>query len=186
MLLVFLLLNAFEYSSCERFNIVPSPDSPCPGEFTGEPCLTFQQYVANPSLSSNIVLELHPGNYRLESRLSVSSIDSFTIRANISVMITCNHLYDPFNFDGLQQIHVSNITFVGCRMHLQSITNAIFERNSFSYIAAYSSSVLIRQCNIRAIHGSSSNFVIEQTAFRNNYYPYSCCGGGRAIHAYIQ
>ena len=43
------LVNALQYSSCERFNIVPSPDSPYPGEFTEDPCLNLQQYVANPS-----------------------------------------------------------------------------------------------------------------------------------------
>ena len=58
-MVLLLLLNALQYSSCERFNIVPSPDSPCPGEFTGEPCLTLEQYVTNPSLSSNITFELH-------------------------------------------------------------------------------------------------------------------------------
>ena len=196
-LVLAILLNVIQYSSCERFNIIPSPDSLCPGEFTGEPCLTFQEYIANPSLSSNIVFELHPGNYRLVSQLSVSNINSFTMRANTSATVTCNQpLYDPFNFNGLQQIHVSGITFAGCRMELRSITNATFERNSFSghtsccssgaSLYAYSSSVLIRQCIISnsrpyngALYGSDSNFVIEQTAFRNNY---SCCSSGSAIY----
>ena len=206
MFLVFLLLNAVEYSRCERFNIVPSPDSPCPGEFTGEPCLTLQQYVANPSLSSNITFELHPGNHRLDSQLAVRNINSFMMRANVSAVVTCNQqLGGPFSFYRLQQVHVSGVTFVGCRMGLEYITNATVERNSFvnratccPYGAAlfvqYTSSVLIRQCIISnnrvgsrgAIYGYRSNyFAIEQSSFRNNYYPYSCCSRGRGVAIYV-
>ena len=70
------------------------------------------------------------------------------------------------------------------------ITNATIERNSFvnrtyccssgAVLYSSSSSVLIRQCIVSnnrvrwgAIYGSQSTFVIEQTAFRNNY-PYCC------------
>ena len=74
-----LVSSTIQYSSCERFNIVPSPDSSCPGEFTGDPCLTLEQYVANPSLSSNITFELQPRNHRLDSQLSVQRINSFTM-----------------------------------------------------------------------------------------------------------
>ena len=195
-----LTINAVQYSSCERFNIVPSPDSPCPGEFTGEPCLTLQQYVANPSLSSYITFELHPGNHRLSSQLSVSNINSFTMRANTSATVVCSQqLHDPFYFNRLQQIHVSGITFVGCRMELYDIMNATVERNSFvnrtlcclagAALYAQYSSVMIRLCIISnnsvsrgAIYGDRSTFIIEQTTFKINY-PH-CCGNryGGAIY----
>ena len=216
--ILFLLLNAIEYSSCERFNIVPSPGSPCPGEFTGEPCLTLQQYVANPSLSSNITFELQPGNHRLDSQLQVQNINSFIMRANTTATVTCRQLDRMFYFNRLQQVHVSGITFVGCRMYLwyvtnatlersitfdsrmelQYVTNATVERSSFfdgrcceaALIVYHSSSVLIRQCivsNFRsptgAIYGYNSNFIIEQAAFRNNFYPYyGCCSNSGAIY----
>ena len=202
MFLVFLLLNAVhvEYSRCERFNIVPSPDSPCPGEFTGEPCLTLQQYVANPSLSSNITLELHPGNHQLDSQLSVSTINLFTMRAYTSATVTCNQeLYEPFYFYRLQQVHVSGITFISCRMHLQYTTNAILETSSFvnrtrccaSGAALYveHSTIVIRQCfisNNRMRRGAiysyrSPTLLIEKTTFIINY-PSHCCNYGRALH----
>ena len=199
---LFLLMNAVQYSSCERFNIVPTPDSSCPGEFTGEPCLTLEQYVANPSLSSNITFELHPGNHSLNSQLSVSNINSFTMRANTSATVICNQQLDTtFYFNRLQQIHVSGITFVGCRMYLRYITNATFERSLFvnrsrccrSGVAlnVQYSSVLLRLCTISnnrvdngAIYGYRSTFMIEQTVFKNNYYPYTCCSNryGGAIY----
>ena len=201
--ILLLLLNAVQYSSCERFNIVPSPDSPCPGEFTGEPCLTLDQYVSNPSLSSNIIFELHAGNHRLDSQLRLSSINSFMMLANTSATITCNQQFSqPFYFNGLQQVHISDIIFAGCRMELNSITNATFERNSFmdrtrccatgAALYTSSSSVLIRQCIISnnrvysgAIYGHRTTFIIDQTTFRNNYYPYyGCCSNthGSAIY----
>ena len=118
---VLLLVSAVQYSSCERFNIVPSPDSPCPGEFTGEPCLTLQQYVANYSLrSSNITFEMQPGNHRLVFQLRMSYINLFTMRTNTSATVSCSQqLSEPFYFNRLQQIHVSGITFIGCRMNMQ-------------------------------------------------------------------
>jgi hypothetical protein len=102
-MLFLVLLNTIQYSSCERFNIVPSPDSPCPGEFTGEPCLTLQQYVANPSLRSNITLEVHPGNHSLDSELRVRNINSFIMRANASATVT-RMLSDLEFYDDLVQV----------------------------------------------------------------------------------
>ena len=97
-----LLVKIVQYSSCERFNIVPSPDSSCPGEFTGEPCLTLQQYVANPSLSSNITFELYPGNHHLDSQISVSNINSFKMSTSTSSTVICNQqLSQPFYFNQL-------------------------------------------------------------------------------------
>ena len=125
------------------------------------------------------------------------------MRANSSAIITCSQqLYWPFYIYQLQQIHISGITFAGCRMELCYITNELIERNSFVNRTRYSasgaalnvqdSSVLIRLCvisNNNVYNGTvyglySSNFIIEQTTFRENYYQYTgCCGTyGRAIY----
>ena len=90
--------------------------------------------MANPSLSSNITLEFCPGNHCLNSQLSVSNINTFTMVANAAVTVTCNQqlqLYEPFYFRRLQQVYVSGITFIGCGMVLQYITNGTVERSSF-------------------------------------------------------
>ena len=114
------------------------------------------------------------------------------MRANSSAIVTCSQqLYQPFYFNQLQQIQVSGITFVGCRMELRYITNVLIERNLFVNRTSYrccasgaalyvqTSSVLIRLCVISnnrvhdgAVYGLySSNFIIEQITFRENYYP---------------
>ena len=206
---VFLLSTAVQYCSCERFNIIPTADSPCPGEFTGEPCLTLQQYVANPSLSSNITLELHSGNHRLDSQLSAADINSFTMRANATATVNCSQYlqsasYYWFSLERAQQLHVSGITFIGCRVYLNRVTNATFVRNSFVnrtrccatggvlYIQSCTS-VTITQCNISnnrvyygAIYGSRINsFTVEESNLNNNYYPYSSSSShGGAIYYY--
>ena len=51
------------FASEEQFYIVISPDSPCPTREQGEPCLTLEQYAANPSQRSTVTLVLEPGNH---------------------------------------------------------------------------------------------------------------------------
>ena len=130
---LFLLNNAVQFASCTRLNIIPSLDSPCPSQFTGEPCNTLQQYVANSSsFSHNITLEIHPGQHHLNSRLSVSNTNSFIMRAvtvNTASVICSQFSY--FSFNRLQHVFISNVTFIGCRMNLNTMMNTTFVRNSF-------------------------------------------------------
>ena len=65
--------TVFYQGLCERFYIVASPGSPCPGELTGEPCITLQQYVSTPSHSANVTLILQPGDHDLNSDLIAES-----------------------------------------------------------------------------------------------------------------
>ena len=70
-----------------RFFIVPSQDSPCPGEFTGDPCFTLSQYTRlahsiNPEgvVGNDVILDLQPGIHRTDlSSLSMSEIKSFVM-----------------------------------------------------------------------------------------------------------
>lgn len=83
-LTVLLLLdNTVLYVSCDKINIIPTPDSPCPGAARGEHCFTLQQYcdIANLSLSPNTTLKFYPGNHYMDSKLFVSKVTSFTMKA---------------------------------------------------------------------------------------------------------
>ena len=84
--IVLLVSFTVHYGDCVRFIVVPSVDTPCPGEFTGESCITLQQYIANPS-SSDVTLELQPGNHQLDSQLVASSIGSFIMTANTTASL---------------------------------------------------------------------------------------------------
>ena len=198
--LLLLSVNAVEYSSCERIYVIPSLDSACPGELTGEPCFTLDEYVANPSLSSNIALKLWPGIHHLNSQLSVSNISSFVMSANTSATVVCSQEY---YFSQLQQVHVSRITFIGCRMTLRHVTNVTFEKNTFmngsicdkhefedgAALNVRYSLVLVSQCIFSnnlgyksgAIYSNASIITVEQTAFLKNSIC-TCCDSGAAIY----
>ena len=170
-----ILLNAVQHSSCERFNIVPSPDSPCAGELTGEPCLTLEEYVANLSLSSNttfegnysqqssnVSLNFHPGTHHLHSQLVISNIYSFTVEANTTetVIVLCREarIYDSFHLIQLHLVHISDIAFIGCSVNLQSTFNATILRSSF----------INRTTSGEALHISDTSVLIEQCTISNN------------------
>ena len=116
LLLLLLLSNTAQNVNCVRFIIVPSVDTPCPGEFTGEPCITLQQYIANPS-RSDITLELQSGNHQLDSQLAASGINSFTMSTTTSASVTCSQQLQGNSFrwlslNRLQNVYISGITFL--------------------------------------------------------------------------
>ena len=61
---------------CSEITILQSATSDCPGELTGELCLTLEQFVSNPffsSQSSEIVLSMQSGRYDLSTDFLISS-----------------------------------------------------------------------------------------------------------------
>ena len=164
----------------EMFYIVTSSDSPCPGIVIGEPCLTLQQYASNPSLSSNVTLELESGNHNLlDSTLEVLNIASFKIIAN-EATIRCSENSGYIRINSVQEVYISGITFVDCGSSTQgaknfilkdsnilnstfsvrSTTNAVFTRCSFSFRGQYglffdSTSTLVEMCTFSdiVVHG---------------------------------
>ena len=155
---LFLLSNAIWYASCERFIIIPSPDSPCPRELMVDSCITLQQYIASPSISSNITLDLQPGDHHLNSLLSASNIDSFMMRASTTATVFCNQSF-YFNFYQLQHVYINGITFKRCRINMNYITNAIVERNSF---------VNMSICCYNILSISQSSIEVKDCKFENS------------------
>ena len=148
--------SAFPHIGCERFNIEPSPNSPCPGEFD---CLTLQQYAINPSLSSNITLELQPGDHSLDSLLFLLNTNSLEIRAISTASVLCSpSAY--FSFTNLRQIIISGVTFIDCKMNLLFITNSLIVRSSFTKMTGY------RCCTILKCRWTSLQ--IDHCIFSNN------------------
>ena len=189
---VFLLSFAIHYADCVRFTIVPSVDTPCPGEFTGESCITLQQYIVNPS-SSDVTLELQPGNHRLDSQLTASSITSFTMIANTTATVTCNQPLQRYaewltlNLNNVQNVYIRGINFSSCRLELRRINNVLLVGNSFTdyneivynaVVKISRSSARIDQCIFMNntgslyghVHGSFSNIVISDSTFTDHYY----------------
>ena len=133
--LVILLLSVeFSTVSCDTFYIVTSPSSPCPGEYIGVPCLTLQQYASNPSQSENITLLIEPETYELATVLTVSDGYNFTM-SSTNATVTCTSATAKFEFNRVENIHISGMTFQGCRngavIQMSTVTQVDIIGNTF-------------------------------------------------------
>ena len=105
-----LLLHSTEIVQSVRFFIVPSQDSPCPGEFTGDPCFTLAQYNRLSNINPerviqgrDVTLDLQPGIHRTDlNSLSISEISSFVLTGTNTT----------FNCEGRPQLLLSSIADV--------------------------------------------------------------------------
>ena len=198
-----LLSNSIQHAatSSDEINIIPAPDSPCPGASKGEPCFTLQQFIANhTAFSANTTLKFYPGNHLMDSQLSISYVNSFAMWAIKTATIFCRQPYGRYLFRFLEvnTVQISGITFNGCRLYLKnSGTGSVTTIIKSSFInktkccstgggvlaissSGQASSVLIKQClfsnnteGIGVIHDFSHNLTVDQCTFKNNYDSYS-------------
>lgn len=136
-LLLVILFTTVQYASPERFFVVTKPGDPCPGKFTGEPCLTITQFVSgsytrflsNPSLASDITLDLQQGEHQITNFYDflVRNMDSFALRATSTVILDCKSGY--FNISNVQRVQISGIKFINCYKNIviKSVTQLTFE-----------------------------------------------------------
>ena len=196
---VILLSVEFHTASCDTFYIVPTPNSHCPGEFTGVPCLTLQQYASNPSQSQNITFLVEDGTYNLSTILTVSNGYNFTMTST-NATVVCTSSTAQFTFDTVENVHISGMTFQRCRnsngaIRMSSIMRANIENsffiedgdlyNSFSGgIYIISSTVSFSNCRFQnnqayrggAIYARTSHIAINGSTF--NYNRAYSDGGG--------
>ena len=184
--IIFLLFITSHPATCETFHIIPSADSPCPGNLTGEPCITlsqyirgeYRQYTSNPT---EINLEFQPGRHTpvyIYNILFASQLVSFRMKSVNSTEIYCpaNLL---FRVNHVQNVHISGIHFIRCRYQIESVMNLTLEESSFSQVsyldALYirSSSATIKGCSFTsnhnmALHTDNSSVIIDYSTFFNN------------------
>ena len=187
--------------SCDTFYIVTvtSPSSPCPGEYIGVPCLTLQQYASNPSQGQNITFLVEPGMYNLSTVLTVSDGYNFTI-SSTNATVTCTSPTARFEFNGVENVHISGMTFKGCRSRaavqmsrvtMANIMESSFSDNqgncsqaSYSIITIYASNFCTNgrggYYTGRAIYVSYSKLIINKSFFNTNIANYD---HGGAIYA---
>ena len=111
---VVLIFACFSLTNAETFYIVTSQETPCPGEFSGVPCVSLQHYVSNPSINTgNVTLLFQTGNHTLATAFSASSASSYTL-AGEDVNIECVSSAAQWNFLSIQQVHMRGISFFRC------------------------------------------------------------------------
>ena len=101
---------------CEEITILQSATSDCPGELTGEICLTLEQFVSNPtySQSSEIVLSMQSGRHDLSTDLLISSSTrNFTMRS-AGATIACDTPSRSLTWSSVEDITITGISFNGC------------------------------------------------------------------------
>ena len=115
MLVVFFLFvsTVFYQGICEKFYIITSPGSPCPGEIIGEACITLQQYVSTPSHSANVTLILQPGHHDLNSDLIAESADYFLVNSS-NATVVCGTLKPKLQFTSINNVEIIGVTFSRC------------------------------------------------------------------------
>ena len=196
--LTLFLFVQFSTVSCDTFYIVTSSSSPCPEEYIGVPCLTLQQYASNPSRSQNITLLVEPGMYSLSTILMASNSYNFTM-ASTNATVTCTSATAQFEFNTVENVHISGITFQGCRntaIRMLQVTSASIVSCNFIDNQVFSgsrsggcfyittSSVIISEseffCDNQAISGgcfyiTSSSVTISESEFHSNQASYAGC-----------
>ena len=101
---------------CEEITILQSATSDCPGELTGEICLTLEQFVSNPtySQSSEIVLSMQSGRHDLSTDFLISSSTrNFTMRS-AGATIACDTSSRSLTWTIVENIIITGISFDGC------------------------------------------------------------------------
>ena len=174
---LFCLIYLCQSSNADTFHIVTSQDTPCPGEFSGVPCVSLQQYVSNPSISTgNITFLFQTGNHTLATVFSASSASSYTLTGE-DVNIKCVSSAAQWNFLSIQQVHIRGISFFRC--HGGMTFRNIEALNMESIKVQYSNNRVSRTHNapIIIINGAQAYVTRSDYSNNNNYFYYNGCGG---------
>ena len=174
-------------ANCDMFTILTSSGNYCPGEFTGDPCLTLQQYVGSPSYGANISLILEPGNHTLTGELVASNTYNFTILGS-NAKVMCITSAAEMSLTSVQHVLITGVSFIGCDRNVLSsngdsveLKNVVFNRNRINIIESVNT-IIVKESVFDGnsdtgldLSGIVSTVTIESCVFSNN--------GHRAITA---
>ncbi len=183
----------------DTFDIVTSLETPCPGEFSGVPCLTLQQYVSNPSISTgNVTLLFETGSHTLESAFSAFSAMKYSLSGD-NVNIECISSIAQLNFQSIQEVYISGINFRRCHggINLTNIVTVVITNSTVQYSDGYSTytpPVILLHVGECCIYDSmfshnwnegnggvmrvtNSSVSIDSSIFQNNYNSWYSTGG---------
>ena len=106
--------------ACDTYYVLTSPSSSCPGELTGEQCLTLQQFANSPGHSSSVLLMMESGNHTLDSAISLSNIYNFTmvpLMPNSNVRVVCSaqsNASASFLLTSISFVQLQGVSIEGC------------------------------------------------------------------------
>ena len=194
-LLLYLSLGvAVQQAVCFRYIILPSPNSPCPGESNdpGVACTTLQQLTSadlyRSRVGDNLTLELKPGIHVRESTFHISGIRLVEITGHNAIFQCNRSRYLTFTFVSFQSIEnfsVRDITFINCgQINLNNVRSSTFSGDTLSLTSSirlyYSTAAVISNCTFRdngdgdRYYGSAivmfqaNSVLVTQCTFINN------------------
>ncbi len=132
-----LLQWSISLATSDTFHIVISPAAPCPGEFIGEPCLTLQQYVSNPSIShGNITLLFETGTHSVSHAFSASNAHSYSL-SGYNVSIECISNTVSYTLTSIQYLNITGLKLSNCGSFTVSSYYTYFTELQFSNCGSF-------------------------------------------------
>ena len=163
-----LLHTTAEKVQSVRFFILPSKDSPCPGEYTGEPCFTLADFSKlnniNPTriIGSDVILDLQPGVHETDSTsLSTSGINSFKLTGT-NASFRCDVRPRLF-LSSIVNAQITGINFLNCPdIEITSVDNLIVQDCSFrsSSLTLRNVNATVNRCNFSNIFRSTGGAIL--------------------------
>ena len=108
---IILVLLCCQYGVSYRVYILPEPGAFCLGVFSGDDCITWSEYSANPTffVGDSTTLIFTPGNYTLSGRyhssFSVANINTFIMIGDTAL------LQFPLSLSNIERVEIHNLTF---------------------------------------------------------------------------
>ena len=155
--------------------ITPSLNESC-FTATDRACHTLSQFVADAAncVNSNTTLIYLPGKHFLRSKISLSTLSTFSMLSESSTAtVTCERSAN-FHFHSISRLYIENLEFIGCggnelrSVDLASIQNAKFEGTDNSTTALRLTDSAARIANSSFLFNSVGIYIVTATYF--NFY----------------
>ena len=160
---------------CDEFTILTSATSNCPGELTGELCLTLEEYVSSvPGQGSEIILSLQPGLHSLPADFLVSSSTQSFSMTSAGATIACDTRSRLLTWTSVESINITGISFKGCGIfRIDGAVRVQFVDVAITNSGPTSTNVLSNMFQITAsLYASrldpASSAVLHNVTFQNN------------------
>ncbi len=134
MLRIIIALAILKSATCDTFYIIPNTGgvSSCP--VSAGRCFTLHDYASNPMLTSNLTLELLPGNHSLNTTLALtSSVVNFTM-VSVNAIVVCGRSPNrgSITFEGVQTVNIiGQLNFVDCYARVRAANNLTVEGSTY-------------------------------------------------------
>ena len=134
MLRIVIALTVLKIAACDTFYIIPNTGGAGSCPVSAGRCYTLHDYASNPMLTSNLTLELLPGNHSLNTTLAPnSSVVNFTM-VSINTIIVCGRSPNrgSITFEEVQNVNiVGKINFVDCYTRVRAASNLTVEGSTY-------------------------------------------------------